>query len=706
METNVEKRKTEILIVEDSRTQAEQLKYLLEGNNCTVSYAINGQQALELMKIFTPDLIISDIIMPGMDGFELCRRIREDQELKHIPVILLTSLSDPEDVLMSLTNGADIFFSKPYKDDYLISHINNLVSNPVQLENATANQEVSMFFNGKRRTIKANPSQMLSLLLSTYEYAVIQNKQLLNLQEEFKKNNENLEERIENRTLELKESKIKYFDLYNNAPTMFLSVESGTWGIIECNDTLLNKIGLTRQEVIGISMFSLFHPDSLEHSKVLWQSFLVTGELKNCEIELLLKPEGKLPVLMNATSVRDRNGKNLYSRTVMQDISALKLVEEELIYAKEKAEESDNLKSAFLANMSHEIRTPLNGIQGFSQLLKEPGISDEDKEDYINTIDQCSQQLLQIVTDIIEISKIEAGQEKSHPAAVKIPSLLEEVRLLFQPLAARKNLIFKIINKLSDNHDNIIIDPDKLKHALNNIIANAIKFTNSGEVGLEISKINNNLIVKISDSGIGIEPAYHEKVFERFRQVEMSDTRKYGGTGLGLSLAKSFIELIGGTIELDSSLGKGSTFTIIIPYIPVVIQSELKLGDIPCFIDWNRKTILLAEDEVSNVYVIKSMLKSTGVNILMASNGLEAVELCRNDFAISLVLMDIKMPEMDGLTATRLIKSFRKDLPVIATTAYAFSNDKTRCIEAGCIDYLSKPFRKEELMNITRKYLV
>jgi DNA-binding response OmpR family regulator len=230
METSLsgEKKRLEVLIVEDSLTQAEQLKYLLENNNCTVNYVLNGKQALKFLDGFTPDLIISDIIMPEMDGFELCRRIKEDSRLKHIPVILLTSLSDPEDVLKGLTFGAENFFTKPYIDDHLISHIKTIVANTIPKDDVNNRREIEIFYNNEKRIITANQSQMLSLLLSTYEVAVMQNKRLLSVQEELKKINENLEEKVESRTVELRESKEKYFDLYHNAPAMFLSVESGT----------------------------------------------------------------------------------------------------------------------------------------------------------------------------------------------------------------------------------------------------------------------------------------------------------------------------------------------------------------------------------------------------------------------------------------------------------------------------------------------
>jgi len=243
---------------------------------------------------------------------------------------------------------------------------------------------------------------------------------------------------------------------------------------------------------------------------------------------------------------------------------------------------------------------------------------------------------------------------------------------------------------------------------LNNLIDNAIKFTETGGIEIGLSGNKDNLLFEIRDTGIGIDPSFHKIIFDRFRQVEMSEARTYGGNGLGLSIAKSLAEIMGGTIDIDSSLGEGSTFTLSIPFIQgdssETVQIESKFQN-ALTMDLRGKTILVAEDEAANSLVIKSMLKSTGLKIILAVNGLEAVELCKNEPAISLVLMDIKMPEMDGLTATRIIKSLRRDLPVIATTAYAFSNNRDMCLEAGCSDYLAKPFNKEELLNLTNKYL-
>ncbi len=831
------KKKAEILIVEDSATQAELLKRFLRENDFNVTHAKNGKQALAIIENFIPDLVISDIIMPEMNGYELCASIKADERLMDIPVILLTTLTDPEDVLNGLTCGADNFFTKPYQEDYLISQILQTISQPKIQKNENIRIMVEIFFAGKKRLISANQMQMLTLLLSTYESAVMQNRQLLRTQEELKQLNYTLEDKVEMRTAALNETMNKYLDLYNNSPSMFYSVETSSKNIIECNDTLINLTGYKRSDIIGENVFSIYHPDSLEELNKLWETLVKTGEVKNFELELMSALGGKIPVLLNAVAVKDGNGGIFSARVVMQDISMLvqareqtqqseqrfrsvsdsavdsiitidevgiivgwnkgakktfgydekeiigqqvtilmpdyfvekhsagfnrlqrggephvlgktvelngkrkngevfpielslaqwstatdrfftgiirditarKLVEKELIESKEKAEESDKLKSAFLANMSHEIRTPLNGILGFSALLKNPELDEKVREEFIDTIDKCSNQLLQTVTDIIDISKIESGVDKAHPVIFNLQELIRETHVLFQPLADRKNLTLIFNNNLPPNLVHISIDPAKLRNALNNIIENAIKFTDTGGIEINISVKNNDLILEIADSGIGIDPAFQKIIFERFRQVEISSTRNYGGNGLGLSLAKSFTELLGGTLEVDSSLGNGSTFTLTIPLVladnPAEDEKDIE-REKSAEMDWSKETILLAEDEESNSTLIKLILKSSGVNILLAENGFKAVDACKNENAISLVLMDIKMPLMDGLTATRQIKSFRNSLPIIATTAFADINDKKMCFEAGCNDFLSKPFRKEELINMISKYLI
>lgn len=830
-----DKKKVDILVVEDSQTQAEQLKYLLEKHHYYVKVANNGLHALQVLEQFDPKIIITDICMPEMDGYELCRKIKEQDRKMEIPVILLTSLSNPEDVIEGLECGADNFITKPYSEEYLLSHVEHIIANCKLHQTERVRIGVEIMFGGKRRFITADQQQMLTLLISTYEAAVIRNRELLNTQEELQTLNETLEELVEERTLELKQNEQKYQDLYDNAPTMFMSVEYLTGKVIECNETLLRKTGFKRSEVIGEPVFSRYHPDCIDTTKKNFQLFNEVGEIRNSEADFITVLGGKIPVLINSTAVQDDLGNNLHSRSVIQDISELKqaqeelkqseeryravadsavdsiitadkagniigwnqgatstfgytdkeiigqpltilipdkykdlhmdgfnrvqqgglphvigktvefqgqrkngkifpievsmaqwqtssdrfftgiirditvrkLAEEELLWAKEKAVESDRLKSAFLANLSHEIRTPMNAILGFSELLNDPDMEDENKEIFLSRINQATHQLLHIITDIVDISKIEAGQETTHPEVFNLNELLEEIKNLFEPLASLKNLKISLHKNIPADLQNVRSDPKKLRQILNNIIGNALKFTEKGAVEIKVEINEPQLIFSVTDTGIGIDPSLHEVIFDRFRQAELGNSRKYGGTGIGLSLAKSYVELLGGTIRIDSSPGKGSTFTFEIPYHPVFSHTEVndrKRTDFDADY-WKGKTILLAEDEEVNLLFIQAVLKATGINIVTAMSGLEAIEQCEKNEDISLVLMDIKMPVMDGLTATRIIKSHRQNLPIIATTAYALSTDREKCLEAGCIDYLSKPIKKDMLIDMMNKYL-
>jgi signal transduction histidine kinase len=576
------KEKVDILIVEDNRIQSIQLKHLLEKNQYSVIAAENGRQALTLLEKYDPKIIISDIQMPVMDGYELCRKVKAQHRKVHIPVILLTSLADPEDVIEGLECGADNFITKPYTEEYLLSHVEQIIANRQIFQTNRESVGIEIVFGGKTRIITANQSQLLTMLISTYDAAVVKNQELIKIQDKLLMMNNQLEDLVDERT-------------------------------------------------------------------------------------------------------------------------------RELYAAKEKAEESDKLKSAFLANMSHEIRTPMNGILGFSQLLKEPDLPAHVKEKYIDTIDKSTHQLLNIITDILDISKVEAGFETISPEDFNLNELLDEIIYFFQPFAVQKNLCLTMVNGLPSDTFNIISDPVKLRQILNNLIGNALKFTSEGSIEIKVFCNDHLLFFSVKDTGIGIDPILHEAIFERFRQVELTHSRKYGGTGLGLSLAKAYIEMLGGTNHLESVPGQGSTFSFEIPYIPVNIPVGKRSVEESegLFVNaWKDKTLLLVEDEEENALFIQSALASTGINIISVVNGVEAVEQCKNNHEISLVLMDIKLPEMDGLSATHIIRSFNKELPIIAITAYALEHDRDRCIKVGCNDYLSKPFIIDHLLTMINKYQV
>ena len=380
----------------------------------------------------------------------------------------------------------------------------------------------------------------------------------------------------------------------------------------------------------------------------------------------------------------------------------------ELVQARNKAEESDNLKSAFLNNLSHEIRTPMNQILGFASLLKDPELTEVTRDEYIGFINSQSHQLLHIITDIVEISKITAGQVVIKSTSFNLSEMMNELYASFKPKAEQRNLQLNLSKKITDAEDMIQGDRVKLEYILSNLIENAIKFTDAGSVHLEYTRADGSLTISVKDTGIGMGEQEKQVIFDRFRQIEITMARKYGGLGLGLAISSAYISMMSGVIRVESEPGEGSTFFVEMPYVPAIRVSErtpniLHTHNIS-WPDWQNKTLLIVEDEDSNVQYLTAVLRITGARILLAVNGLEAVEQCKIHPEITVVLMDIKLPRMDGLEATKIIKSFRSNLPVIALTAFAMASDKEYILEAGCDDYLPKPTTREDVIMKIQKY--
>ncbi len=403
----------------------------------------------------------------------------------------------------------------------------------------------------------------------------------------------------------------------------------------------------------------------------------------------------------------DSTGKSSRILTISHDITELKKAEEELILARDKAEESDRLKTSFLHNISHEIRTPLNAIVGFSTLLGEPVHSDETRQSFIEVIKNSSDNLLAVVNDIIEVSNIEAGILKYKMSEINLNAVLENLYKQFRTKADQKGIKFRYETTLSDPNAYIQTDSTKLIEILLNLISNAFKFTSQGFIEFGYKLKNNYLEFYVSDSGVGIPEDQQNKIFERFYQVDNTITSLYEGTGLGLSISKGFIEFLGGEIRLTSEKGKGTDFYFTLPYVPFK-PSDLNLEK-PCenrkVFTNDKKSVLIAEDDENNYFLMVKFLSSLNVNIIRAINGEKTVEICRSGKDIDLVLMDIKMPVIDGYTALKRIRNILPSLPVIATTAYAFESDMERILNSGFDDYLSKPFSKKALLNIVRKHL-
>jgi len=388
---------------------------------------------------------------------------------------------------------------------------------------------------------------------------------------------------------------------------------------------------------------------------------------------------------------------------VRERTKELELTNIELTIARDKAQESNRLKTAFLNNISHEVRTPLNGILGFAPLVIEPNISLEEKEDYLEVLNISSERLLNTITDFMDMSLIVSGNMEVHPQEIDLSSLLKKVFLYFQKSAEKKNLEFKM--QFPANADQIIVttDEEMLRKTVSKIVDNSVKFTQQGGVALGFKLINNEIEIFVKDTGKGIEKDAQGYVYEYFTQEDSSNTRGHEGNGLGLSIAKGMIQLLGGEIRLESTKNVGTTVFLKLPNI-TTITSAKPTNLINVIRGEGKPTVLIAEDDDTNYYYIEKILRKNN-KILRACNGQEAVDLCRKHSEINIVLMDIKMSIMNGIKASGIIKSFRNDLPIIAVTAYAESGDKYKIIQAGCDDYLSKPINKSELFSIIKKYL-
>ncbi len=468
--------------------------------------------------------------------------------------------------------------------------------------------------------------------------------------------------------------------------------------------------GWKPEELVGKSTWDKVHPDDLEHGKSFIGSLLEEPS-KTGTTELRYKRKDGSYSYINFTGVNlfhDADVKGILGN--YHDITERKKAEQELIAAKEKAEESNHLKTAFLHNMSHEIRTPLNGITGFISLLKDPEIDNEEKQHYFDIINKSSDRLIATVTDIIDISRIEAGDVAVSKSEVSVNEILEEQYSFFYHQAKTKGLELIYKPCLSDSEARFVTDKHKLEGILTNLIKNAIKFTEQGEVAFACSlKKEQDIQVLefyVKDTGIGIPANRISAVFNRFEQADIKDSRGYEGSGLGLAIAKSYVEMLGGEITVSSEVGLGSIFTFSIPYTKQLVKGNDAKGSI------NEETqaavsnlsVIIADDDETSIMYFEAIFKKEFKNITYTKTGNETIDKCRDNPETNIILMDIKMPGMTGYDATREIRKFNSDVIIIAQTAFGFSDDREKAIEAGCNDYIAKPIKKDDLGKIIKKY--
>jgi PAS domain S-box-containing protein len=473
--------------------------------------------------------------------------------------------------------------------------------------------------------------------------------------------------------------------------------------LLKVNPAFSNKLGYSIQELEGQSIAKFIYPDDLEWTfAYIDQKVQERSDLLTIENRYKAK-DGSIIWFSWATQPIYEEG---ISFSVVHDITKIKLVEEELILAKERAEESDRLKTAFLANMSHEIRTPMNGILGFSEMFLTPELSDEERVHYAQIVINSGKRLMAMLDDIIDISRIETGKMEILKEPVKVNQLLDDLYEFFNSQYYGSRLEFALEKSLSDLESIVLTDKLRLNQILNNLLSNAFKFTTRGFIRFGYKQKGEELEFFVEDSGIGIPVEAQQLIFDRFQQANQNITRKYGGTGLGLAISRKLTELLGGKIWLSSEPGKGSIFYFTLPYYRVDFEAaKNKARNKVKPIGQPSHTILIVEDDTVNYDYLNSILIQHGFKTRYADNGQKAVDMVQEYPEIDLVLMDIKLPGLDGLEATKKIKEFNPKIPVIAQTAFAMSGDRAKILAAGCDDYLAKPISKDHLFDTVGKHL-
>ncbi len=466
--------------------------------------------------------------------------------------------------------------------------------------------------------------------------------------------------------------------------------------VILANRTAKEIYGLPPdKDIQGLSIFDLIPPRSTERIDFA-KRLREEGNVVN-KVHEMQRPDGKVIQVQASTAVvYDDKGEPAFLVTTFRDITDELQRKKELEEALRRAEESDRLKTAFLTNVSHEIRTPLNAIVGFSRLLADPRVPEKNKKEFIRYIEQSSESLLRLINDILDISKIESGQIVINREKFSLKDFFRELEAVAREEQVRYEKIhLKLYFRQENCKDDPWMegDPHRLKQVLSNLIGNALKFTEKGCVEVRCFLSGDKVRFVVEDSGPGIPEEEQETIFERFRQVDNSFTRKYGGAGLGLAITRSLVEHMGGDLILESRPGKGARFTVSFSGVfwkEKISQGRNKQEGALHRPDWHGRTILVAEDEPSNFDLLKALLEPTGVVLLHAWNGREALPLASSRHP-DLLLMDLRMPEMDGITALREIRKTLPTVPAIALTAFAMADERKRCLAAGFDDYLAKP---------------
>ena len=503
----------------------------------------------------------------------------------------------------------------------------------------------------------------------------------------------------------LKESEEKFRRIFEDHTAVKMLVDPDSLKIIDANKAAADFYGWSREELKKMSIEQLNTLPQKEIRKNLEKAR--SQQRTHFEFSHRLK-DGSVRDVELFSSKIEIGGKDLL-HSIIHDITDRKQAEEALIKSKEKAEESDRLKTAFLQNMSHEIRTPMNAIVGFSSLLPETFDNKQKLQEYSDIINTSCDNLLEIINDILDISRIESGQLPVNPGTCNLAELFSELTEYFNEYRIRlgkKNLDLILHAPVNPTDNVVVTDRVKLRQILVNLIGNAFKFTSAGKIEVGCSYDDyQHMAFYVSDTGIGIPADKHDAIFERFTQLDTGASKTISGTGLGLSIVKGLVELLNGRIWLESEIGKGTTFYFSLPVEKDGTEPPPQVSaDDNHKYDFSGKVILVVEDDAHNAAYIKAILSGTGLKILYTSSGKEAVKMATLKH-VDLVLMDIRLPDITGYEALKLIRKKKPGLTIIAQTAYAADEDRQKAFDAGFSNYISKPMKQHPLLSMINKHL-
>lgn len=687
-----------ILAIDDNNDNLITLKALIRESfpQAEVLMAQDGINGIEIAAISEPDVILLDIIMPELDGFAVCKKLKAFKKTADIPVVFITAIKvDKDNRIKALEAGGDGFLTKPLDESELTAQIRAMVKiRKAAIRKKDEKEELESLVEERTRELQNTHKATLKLLKF------------------FKDENE--KRKKSEAALKTSEEQIKLFKQAVDSSSVLITITDVQGKIIYANPFFFKTSGYSNEELIGNNpriLKSGFQPK--EFYKELWDTIL-SGKVWIGEM-LNKKKSGEL-YWVKAVISPILNSKGVITNfvAVKENITLQKQMLEDLMTAKEKAEESDKLKTAFLANMSHEIRTPMNGILGFAELLKEPNLTSDDQQKYIRIIERSGVRMLNIINNIVDISKIEAGLMDVKIQYSNINEQIDYIYTFFKPEVEAKGM--ELIHKeaLPLNEAVILTDREKVFAILTNLVKNAIKYSEKGciEFGYVITGGTvrpDSLTFYVKDTGIGIRKDKIGIIFDRFRQVSEGSNRNYEGVGLGLSITKAYVEMLGGKLWVESEEGIGSCFYFTLPFKTIseeATNQQLNLSSEKNEIHVADLNILIAEDDETAEWLLTMTVKPYCKSLLVARSGSEVVEICRSHPETDLILMDIRMPDMNGYEATKQIREFNKDVVIIAQTAYGLSCDKNNSIIAGCNEHISKPINKDQIGELIQKYFM